>query len=162
MSTPKTCDQEITMTDEHAVPARPWEENPTVADAAATAVAATHELDRHPNSPAHVKARTMAVVRLVCALEAAGHVADAQTLAAQALGGRPRQVVNRMVTRAIARGWAHRDTVDGVERLTVTLDLPGPTQTEFADVVEMERIGPLPAAVFLPPFEFANEVDPMN
>jgi hypothetical protein len=148
MSTARTTEVETEMNDPHP-------DTVAMVHARMRVLETTDDLKRHPNSKLHIRARTMAFVALVSAFEEAGFVARAQTLAAAYIDV-DRQLVHRQIKRAIARGWAARTTVHGKDRLTVTLDLPGPpTQTEFADVVEMETIG----APFLPPFSFRNESD---
>ena len=105
----------------------------TIAEAVREARETARALDEHPNSGTHIKARTMALVRLVMAYEEAGHVNGAQTLAAGELGC-DRQLINRHVRRALARGWASHLVTSGRRRLFVT--------PEFSDVVEMETIDP--------------------
>jgi hypothetical protein len=123
-----------------------------VAKAAEAAVRAASDLDRHPNDRARVKARTMSLVALVRAVQDAGHVGSAQTLAAETMGY-DRQLIHRHVKRALDRGWAEWRSVDGELRL-VSLDPMPAVQGVFGDVVDMETIGPPAASTVLPPLTF--------
>ncbi len=125
----------------------------TIEEALQEARRTARELEGNPNSPTHVKARTMALVGLVAAHEAAGHVNGAQTLAARALEC-DRQLINRHIRRALARGWAGHLITAGRRRLVVTPDR-SPTQTEFSDVVGMEH-HPAGKPPELPPFSMPD------
>lgn len=102
-------------------------------DAVTEAVKAAHkasaDLTAHPNSKTHVKARTLALVALVKAVEAdlraeGRPVTGAQTTAAELMGC-DRQLIHRHMRRAAERGWMET----GWRR---------PRQTEITEVVEME------------------------
>lgn len=107
-------------------------------DAVTKAVRAAHkaaeDLEAHSNSPAHIKARALALVAVVNAC------GGSQTLASGAMGYKDRQLINRQVRRALDRGWVSRETVDGTDRLVVNRELP--RQTEITDLVEVETIDP--------------------
>lgn len=98
------------------------------------ALKAARELGEHPNSPGHVKARTMALVRLVIACDATDHTSGGQTLAALALGC-DRQLIHRHVTRALTRGWAIYD-----RRPKLLIVPEPPQQTEITDFCETETV----------------------
>lgn len=107
-------------------------------DAVTEAVQAAHDasadLAAHPNSKTHLKARTMALVALVKAVEAARReagesVTGAQTTATKLMGYKDRQLINRHMRRAAERGWVET----GWRR---------PRQTEITDLVEVETIDP--------------------
>lgn len=128
----------------------------TDVDAVTKAVQEAHkaaeELRAHPNSKPHIRARTMALVALVKAIEAdlraqGKPVTGAQTFAAERMEC-DRQLIHRHMRRAADRGWVE----SGWKR---PRRKQPPKQTEFADVVDMETIG----APFLPPFSFRNESD---
>lgn len=126
----------------------------TIEKAAEEARRAARELSGHPNSKPHIRARTMALVALVAAYEAAGHVGEAQTRAALKLG-HDRQLIHRHIKRAVDRGWASVEQVGRTKRLVVNRDLPPiPRQTEFSDVVDMETITKGQPGNPLPPFGF--------
>lgn len=118
-----------------------------VTKAVLTAHKAAQDLAEHPNSPAHVKARALALVAVVNVCE------GSQTLAARAMGYKDRQLINRQVRRALDRGWISRETVDGTERLAVNRELP--RQGEFSEVVEMEH-HPAGKPPILPPFSLPD------
>ena len=113
-----------------------------VVKAARAARDAAESLREHPNSKTHVKARTMALVTLVKAVEDTFRkegrpVTGAQTFAAELLGC-DRQLINRHMRRAADRGW-------------VETGWRKPRQTEFSEVVEMEH-HPAGKPPILPPF----------
>lgn len=148
---------------------------PRMAEAVEAAHKAAADLVRHPNSRTHIKARTMALVDLVCAVEAAqvgpgpggtGTPAGAQTVAAACMGYKDRQLINRHVKRAVERGWASYEQVRGHQRLVVNVASKHTSrQTEITDFTEVETIDPTvvmaaddtpPAVTFLPPFSLPD------
>lgn len=115
---------------------------------------AAADLDLNPNNRPRIRARTLSLVALVRVFQDQGHVGGAQTLAAEALGC-DRQLIHRHVKRALERGWAGWESVDGELRLVATGPPPA-VQGVFSDVVEMETFGPSDPIV-LPPLTFRQD-----